>query len=145
LRRMARKCARRTIGKAQSGNVQTRNTPEIPGLTLVDSWVLLGTAYEREFFLQRHLTEEPIDARGTGDWRDSLGRYRACADHQDGDERAVRRENAQAYFSVHLNRATLPRGYPAPTPSRPSPGVSRAGTDPHQSAGAWHTHPKPLR
>ena len=60
---MAREHARRSVGKAKTGDVETRNAGEVSGLSLVDGGIFLRAVDEGELFFERHLAEKLVDAR----------------------------------------------------------------------------------
>jgi len=84
---MARENAWRSVGEAKAGDVEARNAGEISGLSLIDGGIFFGAVDEGEFFLQRHLAEELVDAGIAGDDGDGL---RRCA--SDGDNKECERE-----------------------------------------------------
>ena len=64
--------SRRSIGKSKRRNVQAQNAGQVSGLTLIHGRVFNRAANQIHFFFQRHLLQQPVDARFVG----LFGRYR---------------------------------------------------------------------
>ena len=79
LRRVARKHARRPIGKAHPRNAQPRNSAQVACLTLVHRRSLLRAVDQRELFFKRHLAQQLIDPSIASDHRHALRQRHACA------------------------------------------------------------------
>ncbi len=67
LRGMAGEHAGRAVGKAEAGDAEARNAGEVAGLALIDGGIFLGAVDEGQFFFERHLAEQLVDAGVAGD------------------------------------------------------------------------------
>ena len=67
LRGMAGEHAGRAVSKTEAGDAEARDAGEEAGLALIDGGIFLGAVDEGQFFFERHLAEEFVDAGVSGD------------------------------------------------------------------------------